>query len=248
MNGVIRIIQISFLTLCLSALQAVCTPAQAQNESNVVQPIQESSLWPLNFGFGVFLEGGGVDCGTFWKNLSTTTTGVEPIHDKGNRMYGTHLKIGAETTATMWNKVNITASLGYKYANHAYGWDPLSSDGITSHWLSTDLNFNWTFIHLGMVSDIFLDSQTSRAKNYHYEGLNRDCFNRVSLAMYGGIQMTFSKFKVQLRYSFWPIIPHLNPNKLAYYNMERVNKIKNDELSIRLSYSLFTTKRVYDEE
>lgn len=226
------------LIAAMLLLTGLLTESRAQRAdiggAAVVQPLAATTLRPVLCD--VYLFGSGSY--SSHKNLWTANNGFS-----AKRTYATFINAGVETEVyrnTNWRLVGV---LGYKYQRYAYDAGLASSEGVFSHWLTADVNLNWTYFCAGMLTDVYLDSYTKNPDHLSYEGLNSRCFNKASLAWYVGASLRFTRMKAEARIGSY-IKTQLNPYKIAYYNL---HKSEVDRLfwEVRLSYRLFTSGKHY---
>ena len=231
------------LILLLSALLAGLA-VMAQGEGVEITKVETSKVHPLFFDLNVYADAGSINCGKFWKPSSSSQS--ESVKNKDSRMWGAFYGVGTNATLSASNVFGLNASVGYKSIRYANDWGLFGRAGVHSHWISTSLSAQFFSIAgLGLESDIFIGSRTKQTGELSFEGINENCFNRVSLQYFVEFDFTISRLNFQARLWGNSIIPQLNPTKLAYNNMERVWMMKGEIFSLRVSYQLFTTKKVY---
>ena len=131
------------------------------------------------------------------------------------------------------------SSVGYKYESLSYDKSLFISEGVDSHWLSTDIKAEVSYLGVGIKSDFFINSKVRNSDNFSYNGIYSDCFNKVSVCGYIAAQIRFTRLKFEVRVGSY-IIPHINPDKIAYYNLTKTY-VNGMYLDFRINYRIFTT-------
>lgn len=128
---------------------------------------------------------------------------------------------------------------GYKYESLSYDKSIFVSEGVDSHWLSTDIKAEISCLGIGIKTDYFINSKVQNSDNFSYNGIYSDCFNKVSVCSYLAVQIRFTRLKFEVRIGPY-IVPHINPDKIAYYNLTK-SSVNGLYLDFRISYRIFTT-------
>lgn len=206
-------------------------------QDNAISPLSQTVLNPLQAELFVYASGGTVRNGNLW-------TATNYLKDKD--VYGTYLDIGlkAELYKQKLIGIRLGASLGYKYEVYDYDKSLFGNSGVYSHWLTADLDFNLSYFNVGIKSDIFLSSKIKNNDHYSHEGLYSDCFNRMSLCYYVGLNIRFTRLKFEVRVGSY-LKPQFSPEKISYHNMTKTH-VEGLYLEIRAYYRIFTTGKVYN--
>lgn len=206
----------------------------AQQYKTVVQSVEASKVKLLTFDFYVYAGGSSNNLGKLW----TATNGNRFFND----MYSTSVN-GGLGTEVCYRMLRSSLTLGYKYERIAQDRWFSESDGVYSNWLSVDWNVSYAFGMLGLCTDVYLNGYTKSSDNFKYVGFNKNCFNKASLCLYGGMVLRFHAFRLEARLGIYTQ-PHLDVNKVAYYNAGKT-QLKKGYFEIRIAYRLFTTGNVF---
>ncbi len=232
--------------LLLAAVALETASAQRDDDSNrvVVNEIDHSQNSPYFFDVFTYAATGTVEHSNLW-------TLTQNIYTESGDIYGRFFDIGmtgelyfteGELLSTIFSwKPRIKASVGYKYERYAHDNGFFGNTGIHTHWLTSDLNLSVSYLCTGIKSDIFLASHSKDKFLGEYAGLNKECFNPVSLCYYFGFCVRFSFISFELRMGSY-ITPQIDPNAIAYYNLGK-SHVDRDYWEARASFRLFTTKR-----
>lgn len=216
------------------AVFLVCTlPLKAQDVK--VIPVRPSRIKPLHASVGVYAAGSRI-CHESLTTANNTRYNYQPTYGK---------YVDAGVTAELCRNRGIfqyIGSVGYKYNVYNYSKSMIGDSGVDSHWISTDLKAEVSYVGLGVQSDIHLFSKVRNNDYFSYNGLYPETFNSATLCWYLSGQLRFTRLKLEARVGSY-IIPHLNPNKIAYYNLTDTT-VNNLYFECRLSYRIFTTGRV----
>ena len=192
----------------------------------------------LNVGFDIFVyaAGGTSKNGNLW-------TATNYINDKD--VYGTFVDLGlkAEFYKQKLNGIRLGTSFGYKYQVYAYDKSLSGNSGVYSHWLTADLDFCLSYFNAGFKSDIFLSSKIKNNDHFSYEGLYSDCFNHISFCYYVGLNVRFTRLKLEARIGSY-LVPQFSPEKISYHNMTKTH-VDGSYFEIRVYYRIFTTGKVH---
>jgi hypothetical protein len=164
-----------------------------------------------------------------------------------NDLYGSfiNLGIGCELYRSQNDQWRLGANLGYKYEKFAYGRELFGDFGIQSHWFSTDISLSWSFLCLGVTSDMLINSHVKYNDTFTYQGFNENCFNNVTFSWYGGFNTKFSFAKLEIRAGMY-IIPQLNPNSIAYYYSIDHVEVPTFYWEARVSFPIFSLRKFFE--
>ncbi len=205
-------------------------------QESVVTPLSQSTLNPLQADIFVYAAGGTSKNGNLW-------TATNYINDKD--VYGTFVDLGlkAELYKQKLNGIRLGTSFGYKYQVYAYDKSLSGNSGVYSHWLTADLDFCLSYFNAGFKSDIFLSSKIKNNDHFSYEGLYSDCFNHISFCYYVGLNVRFTRLKLEARIGSY-LVPQFSPEKISYHNMTKTH-VDGSYFEIRVYYRIFTTGKVH---
>lgn len=222
------------VAMSLNCLQAL----QAQGElPRVVEPQRETRLHPLNIEIGIFAGGGSTNNGKPWESSYSST----PMKHADERLWTTDVSLGTEGTFSWYRLWSLTCGMGYQYCHHAFDWGFFGQGGMQSHWLTTDIRMNCVNYFIGMQNDILLSNHVSNASDM----FSGDCLNKHCMSIYVGVEFALAtKLKLQGRFGY-QLKRQMDADRLAYYSMQR-SKVKGEFVELRLCYSLFTTKNVFN--
>ena len=205
-------------------------------QESVVTPLSQSTLNPIQADIFVYAAGGTSKNGNLW-------TATNYINDKD--VYGTFVDLGlkAELYKQKLNGIRLGTSFGYKYQVYAYDKSLSGNSGVYSHWLTADLDFCLSYFNAGFKSDIFLSSKIKNNDHFSYEGLYSDCFNHISFCYYVGLNVRFTRLKLEARIGSY-LVPQFSPEKISYHNMTKTH-VDGSFFEIRVYYRIFTTGKVH---
>ncbi len=205
-------------------------------QESVVTPLSQSTLNPIQADIFVYAAGGTSKNGNLW-------TATNYINDKD--VYGTFVDLGlkAELYKQKLNGIRLGTSFGYKYQVYAYDKSLSGNSGVYSHWLTADLDFCLSYFNAGFKSDIFLSSKIKNNDHFSYEGLYSDCFNHISFCYYVGLNVRFTRLKLEARIGSY-LVPQFSPEKISYHNMTKTH-VDGSYFEIRVYYRIFTTGKVH---
>lgn len=214
------------------------TPCNMMAQENNVCPLTQTVPNPLQAEIFLYVSWGTSKNGNLW-------TATNNVNNKDIDVYGTYFDAGleAELFKQKLNTIRLGASLGYKYEVYAYNKSLFNNSGVYSHWLSADLDFNFCYLNVGVKSDIFLTSKIKNNDHFSYEGLYNDCFNRMSLCYYVGLNIRSTCLKFEARMGLY-LEPQFSPEKISYHNMNKTH-VDGLYLEIRAFYRIFTTGKVH---
>ena len=231
---------ILFTILVLAILMGTGIKAHAQDiidGTATVQTLKQTTLRPVLFDLWLYGAASYKSHPNLWTANNNSST--------SKHLYETFTDIGVETEVYKNPLLRLNASAGYKYERYAFDSGLSSSEGVYSHWLSTSLGMNYWLFCTGILSDIYLGSHIKNKDSFSYEGLYGDCFNRTSLGVYFGANMTFTRLKVEARIGSY-LKPQLNPDKIAHYNLHK-SHVNGLYWEIKLAYRLFTSGKHYND-
>lgn len=232
--------------LLLAAAALETANAQRDDNSNrvIVNEIDHSQNNPCFFDVYTYAATGTVEHPNLWTSTQNTYTQLGKIYGKffdvgiTGELYFTERE--SLFTPFSW-KPRIRASVGYKYERYAHDNGFFGNSGIHTHWLASDLNLSVLFFCAGIKSDIFLASHSKDKFLGEYAGLNKECFNPMSLCWYFGLCTRLSFLSLELRIGSY-VTPQIDPNAIAYYNLGKTH-VDGNYWEARASFLLFTTKR-----
>lgn len=205
--------------------------AVAQTSNDAIKPLRESSYIHGKMDLYVY----------------ASCCYLDPIHfiiaspsayNKARYTKMTYTDIGLCGYYNVSDNIGVDVSMGYKRSRYAYNTG-LSGNGIYAHWLTFDMNVPILYFTAGICSDVFLGSRLKNNDNFTGEGLNKDCFNKITFCYYIGAFFRTTRLKVEIRAGVHKI-SHENADKIAYYNMMG-NYVQNEYLDIRLSYRIYSS-------
>lgn len=215
-----------------TAVLAFFATLQLHAQESDVAELKMTQTKPMITNVFVYGAGGREEHGNWW-------TAANSLYN-GKDIYGKYSDIGAGVEIYRgkgW--LQVSGSLGYKYQNYGYDKKFISDSGIDSHWLSTEIKAEVSYLGTGFKSDIFLHSNTRSTNNFDHNGIYPDCFNPMTLCWFIAMQAQFTRLKVEGRCGTY-IVPHINPSKIAYYNLSNTN-VDGLYLEVKLSFRIFTT-------
>lgn len=218
--------------LIATAVLAFLATLQLHAQSPEVAELKTTQIKPMITNIFVYGAGGREEHGNLW--TAANSSGINKY------TYGKYSDIGAGVEIyrdSGW--LQVSGSLGYKYQNYGYDKKFISDSGIDSHWLSTEIKAEVSYLGTGLKSDIFLHSNTRSTNNFDHNGIYPDCFNHMTLCWFFAMQVQFTRLKVEARWGTY-IVPHINPSKIAYYNLSTTH-IDGWYFEVKLSFRIFTT-------
>lgn len=169
------------------------------------------------------------------------------IWNDTKNLYGSfiNLGIGCELYRSQNDQWRLGTNLGYKYEKFAYGRELFGELGIQSHWFSTDISIYWSFLCVGITSDMLINSHVKYKDTFTYQGFNEKCFNNVTFSWYGGLNTKFSFAKLEIRAGMY-IIPQLNPNYIAYHCSIDNVRVPTFYWEARVSFPIFSLRKFFE--
>ena len=224
---------------CLFFLYFLLGGINIMAQSEIVKPLSESTLNPIQAD--VFIYGSGAS-----HKYGSLSTAVNNYSNNNYDVYETHFDLGIKTEFFKQKMpgLRLGVSLGYKYMVYAYDRNIFNKYGVHSHWLSPCLDFSCSFFIIGFKSDIYLYSHIKNSDNHSYEGLYNDCFNIISLIYYVGLNIRFTRFKIEAKMGGF-LKPQLNPQRLSYHSMNKT-RVDGFYFEMGLYYRIFTTGKVHN--
>jgi len=236
----LKIIKIIICSVLMLSLHCADLYAQ-ENEGYDIHPLGITQKHPLLFDIYIYGSGSYKSHRNLWI-ASNNVYGSKHIYD-------TFADLGIEAEAYNYSWLRLGASLGYKYERYAYNGGFSSSEGILSHWLSTELNASvqgsGLILKFGAISDLYLSSRKKNNDSFSYEGINGDCFNNASFALFFGMGFNLNRIKFEGRIGNY-FLPQLNPNKIAYYNLNK-SYVSGLFWEVKVSYRIFTSGKHYND-
>lgn len=209
--------------------------AFAQQTEKVFNPLKGSKgrLWNYNMYVYAGLSS--------MKQQSLWTATNDSYADKD--MYSSYVNAGLcnEFGCKM---LRTSLSVGYIYERMAQNRWYADNNGVFTKWLTFDWNVSYSFGMVGLATDVFLSGRSKSDDNFKYVGYNEECFNSMSWYWYCGAMFKFFVFRVEARLGTY-IVPHLNIDKLSYYNAGKSYLYK-EYFEVKIAYRLFTTGKVYN--
>lgn len=224
---------------CLFFLHCLLGVINIMAQDGIVKSLSKSSLNPIQAD--VFIYGSGAS-----HKYGSLSFAVNNYSYNNHNIYGTHYDLGIKTELFKRKlpDLRLGASLGYKYMVYAYDRNIFNKYGAHSHWLSPSIDIGYGFFNVGFKSDIYLYSHSKNSNNHSYEGLYKDCFNKMSFSCYLSFNIRFTRFKIEVRLGS-DLKPQLNPRKLSYHSMQKT-KVDGYYSEILLYYRMFTTGKVHN--
>lgn len=161
------------------------------------------------------------------------------LYNKGYYSYSSNYNIGLNGFVNIGGVVGASFGLGYTHERIAEDKGLFGNNGVNANWLNTDIGVTLFWFSAGMCFDVFLGSQVINKDNFYYEGVNENCFNRISSNIYISMLTRLTKLKFEGRLGFY-LSPHIDSNKIAYYNM-LTSYVAPTYFEIRVSYRIYTT-------
>lgn len=205
----------------------------AQEKMDVVKPIGKTDLVQTQHDLFAYASGSVRDMAL------TFLAATNNLYNKTTHPYSTTFGFGVNDFISRKGVVGLNVGLGYTHERIAPNAGFFGNNGVYAHWLNIDANVSALWFSLGMTSDVFLGSRLVNIDNFSFEGINDNCFKSISFATYLSIQLRFTNLKVEAKLGSY-LVPHLNPDKLAYYNFLSTH-VDSFYYSIHIHYRLFTT-------
>lgn len=225
-----------------------------QDSSNVVRSLGETKQKPIIYN----LWGYGMGARTKHANLWTANN---PSYNSDD-LFCTHWDVGLcfeisrcprkisnESNAglTARDVMNVfysfRAGLSLGYRHEAFAFQTSNQErlqpGIVQHRLTIETGLKYVPFTMGLVTDFLLKSDHKDHDDFTHVGLNDDCFNRTTFRWYMGLCLPISFVELEARIG-WYIVPQLNTNKFAYYNMGK-GIWDGMYWELKLSFRIFTT-------
>ena len=226
-----RVVNLYIITTILLLISNMSLNAQELE----VKPLVQSHVSPLLTNVYLYAAGSRMQHGTL-------RTANHTLYDKRD-VYSKCIEVGA--TAEMYKRwLHYLGSLGYINELYSYGKGFMEGSGVRSHWISSDVGVFVGYLGAGVKSDIFMGSRVTNENKFSYKGINPSCFNRVSLCWYSSLAIAYTRLRAEARIGSY-IVPHLNPQKIAYYNLTKTY-VEGSYFEVRLSYRIFTSGRFYN--
>ena len=244
-----RLFSVTMLVLLLSTNFVF-----GQDSLRVIQPLAETKRKPLNFILWGYGMGAKSKCANLW-------TANNPSYSSKDLFY-THWDLGvcfsivsspkhssdkSNSGFTRSDVVNlfytryITLGLGYRHESYAFQTSKQGNypQGIINHRFTCEASVKYMLFTVGLTTDFLLKSSYKDVGVFSNVGLNDDCFNRTSLRWYVGLYFPVSFLELEGRFGSY-IVPTLNTNKFAYYNMNK-GIWYGEFWELRIAFRLFTT-------
>ena len=205
--------------------------ALAQTSKDVIKPMRHSDYLHGKIDWYVYVSGSFYDPIDFVIGNSTA-------YNKSSTLKETYTDLGLCGYYNFSDAIGVNVSLGYKRSRYANNIG-LSGNGMYTHWLTFDANVPILYFSGGICSDVFLGSRLKNNDNFTGEGLNEDCFNKITFCYYISIFFRMTRLKVEVRAGVHKKA-HENADKIAYYNMLS-NYVGNEYIDIRLSYRIYSS-------
>lgn len=207
--------------------------AIAQEKADVIKPIFKTDIRQPQHDLFVYTSGSINDMAI------TFVMDDNGLYNKNSHPNSTNFGIGFSDYISHKGKIGMNIGLGYIHERIAQDKGFWDNNGIYANWLNADANISLVWFSAGVISDIFLGSRLVNKDNFSFEGINDNCFNSISFATYLSFHFRFTNLKIEGRAGTY-LIPHLNPNKLTYYNFVPTY-VDSSYFEIKLYYRLFTT-------
>lgn len=247
----------NFIVLfCVLALCLTFNAGYGQEASAVVNPLSVSKRHMVLYNLWVY--GLGRQTG-----YSMVNTAAVPLNT--DRLYNTNIDVGlcndiSISPRQMWGKGGNTHSvvllvnrmttahfnvgIGYRVELFSFRTGNEKWQGLIHHCMSWELSARYFLLTAGMSANALIKSGSRNANDAKYAGLQDVCFNRFTLRWFVGIYLPVSFFDIELRWGTY-LIPQLNPDKFAYYNMSKV-RWSVDYWELRMAFRLFTTGNFFN--
>lgn len=243
-------------TLVILILVATTAVAYAQNESVPIRPLVPSvptKSWINQYlyaetSWGSYSHIRTASNGSYYGNQDTlrrTSFGIG-LHTE-IQLVSLHktARRGDMSLLEMYMNGNTLAiNIGYAYDHFSFQQDRWSNAGIHAHWLSVEAAiYGFRFLLWGFKSNIFLGSTSVSRDGWSYNGINPDCFNRITFEPVMGIRLTYTNFFMEIRMGTDAWVGKINLKRMAYYNQVTSQNSSDTEifLEIRLGFRNFTT-------
>lgn len=236
---------------CVFALCLTVGAGYGQEASAVVNPLSVSKRHMVLYNLWVY--GLGRQTG-----YSMVNTAAVPLNT--DRLYNTNIDVGLCTDVSVapcrvWGKdknphsavillnrmetAHFNVGMGYRAELFSFRTGNEKWQGLIHHCMSWELAARYFMLTAGMSANALIKSGMRNVNDARYAGLQDVCFNRFTLRWFVGIYLPISFVDIELRWGTY-IIPQLNPDKFAYYNM---SKVRWDSVcwELRLAFRLFTT-------
>lgn len=199
-----------------------------------IKPLHTSLNKPVLFDFYFSISGG---------YMQTGIGHMLTANHHYSRLNNVFLEIGIGSEMYKSDHFRINNSLKYKYDRSYFESTLPTKHGLSTHWLSFDVNTNYSLFCFGITSNIYIYSHYKNNDCFKYDGFYRNCFNPINLQLYGGFSMRFTKVKIEALMGTY-ITPYFNLKKLAYHNLSSPN-LDGCFFKFNFGYYFFTTgKRI----
>lgn len=222
-----------FVLLCLVVLSS--------NAVFAVEPVfkvQPLSITKLNYNtYDVYVYGAGS-----YSNQSNLWAATEISNEYNDRNEAEwYIDIGA-TLETSWSNVkglHLCSSIGYKRVKYNYVDEASWNNGVVSDWLSLEINCDYSIVCIGVKSDVLLNSSMINHDDFSYVGFYPNSFNKITLCPFAGLQVRFTKFKIEGRLGYY-FLPYLNLENMALNNFRTIY-YQRFYWEVRIAARLFTS-------
>lgn len=213
----------------------------AKDRGNVIiEPLRYSTINKWSTDVFIFGMGGSLDLGNFFTAINGGLLSGVTDYD----FFNTVVDFGITSSFYRNNLLRYNVSIDYMFSRHAINRG-LGKSGSLSHWLCLDLGVGTQlgyglFINGGLKGNVFLHGTQNPSGTFHYEGINNNCYNKFTSNWYIGASYLFKFIKLEIKFGTY-MVPLINPNKLAYYNLT-TSHIDGIFLEFGAAVMIFSTK------
>lgn len=231
----------------------------AQNDSVVVRPLTISIPAKTATSLYVYMESRwGVPLALFTANNNNTWMTPDTLQ-KSSFSIGMHSIVSflsfqhrkgnpsSDFCVSIFdNYINhncLALNIGYTYEKDAYEKDRWNNAGFQSHWLTLDallieqlFSFLPSFV-LGGRIEMFLGASTVSNDGWDYNGINPDCYKRITFTPIVGFRFPTANFFLDITID---VGNKLNKDKIMYVNGSYSFGDSGEYVHFRFGYRFFT--------
>lgn len=226
---------IILLRTVLTCLFLSCFVHLMGQDAQVVKPLKESNTKSHIVECYASISGNSVKQSSLW------TAGVNVL---GKDYYSTQIFAGVGGNYIFGSGMVLNLDLGYNYERIAFDRSIIPASGVLSHRMNINVSLMYLCLGAGVKTGFFLGSNTKSTSFETFNGLFDECFNKASVAWFICAEYRFSILVLKGKVGSY-IVPNLNVDKIAYYNMHKT-RVDCTFFEVGLAFRIFSTKnRMY---
>ena len=209
-------------------------------ENVVIEPIRYSKINKWSTDFFVFGMGDSKKVGS----IRTASTDGSSHFGTSYDFFNTIVDFGITSSFYRNNLLRYNVSIDYMFSRHAINRG-LGKSGSLSHWLCLDLGVGvqlgyGLFINGGLKGNVFLHGSQNPSRDFLYEGIDNNCYNKFTSNWYVGASYLFKFVKLEFKFGSY-IIPFMYPHKLTNYPIKSAH-LDRIFLEFGAAVMIFSTK------